>query len=156
MRHIIFALELLVFGLAVCQAGDLPTPEEVAAIVREGGFGPVIGAEPPGDGYTLTSLTSRTVTIEDNTSGMWWINQNEAWVTDAYPSEDGKYFFVVFRAPGMVSYGYEPPWDAVWRSVYGVRDGKITFLGRQYGKLKKERETVDFEPFCETGDCEED
>lgn len=74
-----------------------------------------------------------------------------AFIEDVELSGDGKLLYVVYRATGMISYGYNPPVDEVWRIIYGVRNGKIVPVGKQRGRVKTEKETLEFDDWCE--DC---
>ena len=126
---VVVAVATVVGGLAF--GGDLPTQAEVAQEVRDEGFGPAIGVD--------------NVTIDPDFA--WWLNWSESKIVDAYASEDGKYFFVVYRAPAMISftYGNNNAKDDTWRVVYGVQDKRIVPIGRQMGDITEE--SYKFEPW---------
>jgi hypothetical protein len=125
---VVVAVATVVGGLAF--GGDLPTQAEAWDTVRSDGFGPAIGVD--------------NVTIDSDFA--WWLNWGESKVVDAYASEDGKYFFVVYRAPAMISftYGDNKAKDNTWRVVYGVQDKRIVPIRRQMGDIIEE--SYKFEP----------
>lgn len=135
LSAVLTALLAIVGGMAWC-ADRLPTEDEVWQIVTNERFGPSIGAVYP------------TETVDTSDPDFeWWINWSESKIVDAYLSDDGKYFFVVYRAPSMTTftYGYGERNDDVWRMVYGISNNKIVFVGRQMGDMKAE--SFDFEPW---------
>jgi hypothetical protein len=144
MRYWVFVAGLVVLTMALCcQAGDLPTPEEVAAIVREGGFGPAIGV-------------TNNLTVSDET-----FIAADSYIEEIELSDDGKYLYVIHRAPSnmwLSTYPMRKAPDSVFRIVYGVEDGKIVYLGRQDAKVVQEPaiEIIEFEPYCHDGSCKED
>ena len=120
----VVAAALLAIGGGMAWGADLPTQAEVWGTIHSEGFGPSIM------GYFWNDYTA---------------------IEDAYISDDGRYFFVVYRTPSMaVKLNGDAYPDSIWRDVFGVKDGRIVMLGQQGARVtpeKVEPESYEFSPW---------
>ena len=119
---VIVAVATVAFGIAF--GADLSTQAEAWDTVRADGFGPTI------IGNTWNEYTN---------------------IEDVDLSENGRFLFIVYRTPSMMTYLTNPPTpapDSVFRHVYGVKDGRIVLLGEQAAKvIPRQPESYEFLPW---------
>jgi hypothetical protein len=122
--EVVVAVATVAGGIAF--GADLSTQAEAWDTVRSDGFGPTV-------------------------MGNHWTEYTN--IEDVELSEDGRFLFIVYRTPSMVTLLSNPPQagpDSVFRHVYGIEGGRIVLLGEQAAKViprQVEPERYEFKPW---------